>query len=172
VTRPRLGWLGPAAVLVACAAFLGSFLLGLRVPASPTHAGDAATAAAPAGLPTSTAPAGGARVEVLNGSGRPGVARAATDRLRAAGFDVVYFGNAGSFSGDSSRVLARTDSDLAARAAGRALGIADIRTQRDSTLLVDATVIVGPEWPQEAVAAEPAAVTWRGRVARWLRPGR
>jgi hypothetical protein len=37
------------------------------------------------------------RVEILNGGGHAGAAREATDQLRDLGFDVVFFGNAGSF---------------------------------------------------------------------------
>ena len=40
------------------------------------------------------------RVEVLNGGGRIRMARSATDRLRQAGFDVVFFGNASTFGQD------------------------------------------------------------------------
>src|SRR5689334_15985832 len=35
------------------------------------------------------------RIEVLNATGRSGLARAASEQLRAAGYDVVYFGSRG-----------------------------------------------------------------------------
>src|SRR5687768_1490685 len=47
------------------------------------------------------------RVEVLNGGGRQGMARTATDVLRDRGFDVVFYGNATDPDGDSSVVLDR-----------------------------------------------------------------
>src|SRR2546426_4674170 len=48
-------------------------------------------------------------VEVLNASGRAGLARTATRVLREAGVDVVYYGNAPATLGtlDSTRILVR-----------------------------------------------------------------
>ena len=86
------------------------------------------------------------RIEVLNASGRGGVARRATDQLRAAGFDVVYFGNAGRAVGDTSLVIDRVGNDAVARAVAARLGIGAVVTRRDSTLFVDATVILGSDW--------------------------
>jgi hypothetical protein len=86
------------------------------------------------------------RIEVLNASARRGVARLATEQLRAAGFDVVFFGNAPASAGDSSVVIDRIGDDAVARAVAQKLGIAAVKTQRDSTLYVDATVIVGVDW--------------------------
>lgn len=86
------------------------------------------------------------RVEVLNGGGRSGMARAGTDHLRGFGFDVVALGNAPSFDRDSSVVLDRVGrSDWAARVA-QAMGIAHVETERDSTRYVDVSVILGAEW--------------------------
>jgi len=70
---------------------------------------------------------GRVRVEVLNGSGVAGVAWDATRVLRDKGFDVVLFGNAGSYSDDSSVVI-------------------QLRSEPDSTLFVDVTVRLGPDW--------------------------
>lgn len=85
------------------------------------------------------------RVEVLNGAGRSGMARAATDRLRAAGYDVVFFGNARTFT-DTSYVLDRVGRTDAARAVAQALGISRVHTAIDSTLFLEATVILGQDW--------------------------
>ncbi|HSJ25175.1 MAG TPA: LytR C-terminal domain-containing protein [Longimicrobiales bacterium] len=83
---------------------------------------------------------------MLNASGRTGLARAATDRLRGGGFDVVYFGNASGFSGDSTLILDRTGDDAVAHAVARFLGAGIVRTERDTTRFVDATVIIGRDW--------------------------
>lgn len=84
-------------------------------------------------------------VEVLNGSGRRGLARVAARELRRAGFDVVYFGT----SGDSVRVtqvLARRgDSVVASRVAG-ALGTSRVRVAIDTLLRVDVTVLLGDDY--------------------------
>jgi hypothetical protein len=120
------------------AAFIVSFALGLR--------SDPPTAAATIG-PAPPLPGinSGKRVEVLNGSGRSGLARQATERLRAAGFDVVYLGNAASRE-TSSVVLDRAGKLELARAVADALGIARAETSRDSTRLVEVTVIIGTDW--------------------------
>ncbi len=89
---------------------------------------------------------GRVRVEVLNGGGLPGVAREATRTLRDRGFDVVFFGNAGTFSGDSSVVMDRVGRLETARSVADALGIRSIRSEPDSSLLVDVTVRLGPDW--------------------------
>jgi hypothetical protein len=86
------------------------------------------------------------RVEVLNGSGVPGVAAEATELLRASGLDVVYFGNATSFDIDSSVVLDRTEREGAAEVVRRALGIEPVRLEPDTTRLVDLTVVLGLDW--------------------------
>ena len=138
--RNRLELAVISLALLACGAFVASFVFGLR-GSSP-----APGAAAPEPF-TVEAPAQSAgRVEVLNASGRSGLARAVTDQLRGGGFDVVYFGNAPASLGDSSIVIARLRSDAVARAAARRLGIEKVRTQVDTTLYLDATVVVGVDW--------------------------
>lgn len=90
------------------------------------------------------------RVEVLNGAGRSGLARMAMERLRARGFDVVYFGNASSFGRDSSVVVARTGRLDDAREVAGALGIGTVASEPDSTLLLEVTVVLGADWPPKA----------------------
>jgi hypothetical protein len=156
-----------AAVLALCAAFVVSFALGLRRAPAPRPA--AASAAASVAHAPAAHDRPLARVEVLNGSGRAGMARAATERLRNAGFDVVYFGNATGSSGDSSVVIDRVGNDSIARAVAHSLGITNVRSERDASLLLEATVIVGTEWPADVPAAVSEAGAWR-RLVRWLRP--
>jgi len=84
-------------------------------------------------------------VEVLNGSGRRGLARTATRVLRQAGFDVVYFGS----TGDSVRVtqaLARRGDSAAAARVAAALGATRVRVATDTLLRVDVTVLLGSDY--------------------------
>jgi hypothetical protein len=119
-------------------AFLVSFGLGLRGRAASTDRLTPDSIAADDFLNRGRAP----RVEVLNGAGRSGMARAATDRLRGAGFDVVFFGNART-STDTSYVLDRVGRPAAARAVAQALGISRVHTAVDSALFLEATVVLG-----------------------------
>ena len=86
------------------------------------------------------------RVEILNGGGRSGMARAATDELRAVGFDVVDMGNATEFDRDSSVVLDRVGDLDAARGVAESLGIRSVETQIDSSRLLEVSVLLGAEW--------------------------
>lgn len=136
----RLESLAVAVVALAGIAFVTSFGLGLRGTDGPARI-------APADAPALVVPDPSAgRVEVLNASGRAGLARNVTQRLRDAGFDVVFYGNASGFDGDTSLVLDRTGDDAVARTVARRLGIGTVRTQRDTALLLDATVILGRDY--------------------------
>jgi hypothetical protein len=137
--RPRLEIAGAITALLVCVAFIASFAFGLG------SGRPRATDAVP-DVHVVNVPAAAGRVEVLNGSGRSGMARAVTQRLRTAGFDVVFFGNAPASAGDSSVVIDRIGDDAIARAVGEHLGIARIVSQRDTTLYLDATVILGKDW--------------------------
>ena len=86
------------------------------------------------------------RVEVLNAGGVPGMASLAKDELRELGFDVVYFGNAASFDAEESEVIDRGTDPIFAQAVAEALGIRSIRSEPDSTLLLDVTVRLGARW--------------------------
>ncbi len=101
-----------------------------------------------AGEPRTARPVpGGERivVEVLNGSGRRGLARAATRVLRQAGFDVVYFGNVSRSVGVTQALARRGDSAAAVRVA-RALGATQVRVATDTLLRVDVTVLLGGDY--------------------------
>lgn len=87
-------------------------------------------------------------IEVLNGSGRRGVARVATRVLQRAGFDVVYFGNAEPV--DSTVVLWRRGEDRHGASLVRTLGSGSVRAARDTLRRLDYTVIVGPDWQPPA----------------------
>jgi hypothetical protein len=87
-------------------------------------------------------------VEVLNASGRTGLARSATRVLRRAGIDVVYFGNApgGAERRDSTRILLRRGEVSAARRVREALGVGTIVEAQDPELLLDVSVVLGGDF--------------------------
>jgi len=118
-------------------------------------AADAVRASAADAVRAITAPRERVRVEVLNAAGLPKLARTATDALRDVGFDVVYFGNAGSFDRESSVVLDRVGDVAAARAVADALGIRSVRSEPDSNLFVDVSVLLGKAWTLPPAGSQP-----------------
>lgn len=164
--RERLERLALYAALLLLLAFGASFVLGVLRPRTtqPPLAGSAPSRTAPVEVPAIAR----GRVEVLNGSGRTGLARQATEQLRQAGFDVVFFGNAPARR-DSSEVLDRVGQPAIARAAADQLGIVKVRPAPDSALLLDATIMLGKDWRQaEPVAAAPGERSWWSRLKGWL----
>lgn len=99
------------------------------------------------------------RVEVLNAGGVSGQARAATDRLRELGFDVVTFGNAGTFDRELTAVVDRVGRPELARAVARVLDVETVLSEPDPNLFVDVTVLLGRDWVGDDVGedAEGAA---------------
>lgn len=137
------------AVLIIAAALLAAVILGLvlRRPAG-----------APGSAPRRVIPGESDRVvvEVLNASGRVGLARAATRRLRDAGLDVVYFGNDDANDLDSTAVLLRRGGAGAAARVVEALGVGTVRAAPDPARLVDVTVRLGADFARLAsLVGEP-----------------
>lgn len=114
-----------------------------------------------------TPPARRVTVEVRNAGGVTGAARAATERLRQVGYDVVQFGNAASFGPDSSVVLDRTGDPETAAAVARALGIRRVVSQPNPNLYVDVTVRIGAEWKVPDTGGGESSL--RGAGAWWSR---
>lgn len=85
------------------------------------------------------------RVEVLNATDTPGLARQAMFAMRDAGFDVVYFGTSSERT-DSSLVLDRTGHPEWAALAVRALVTAKSEARPDSARYLDLTLLVGRSW--------------------------
>jgi hypothetical protein len=143
----RLQTVGLFLTLLAVAALIGSlawgFLGGRGGPSTSLPEPAPKDAPPAAAVP---APSARVRVEVLNASGRPGLAREGTRILRDAGFDVVYFGNAEGFSPDSSLVLDRAGRIQTARRVADAVGIGRVRARPDANLGLDATVVLGRDW--------------------------
>jgi hypothetical protein len=84
-------------------------------------------------------------VEVLNGTRRAGVARAATRLLRRGGLDVVYFGNADE-AVDSTRVIVRRGDPARGRDVRLALGVGRIVAEPDTLRRVDVSVVLGADF--------------------------
>ena len=82
-------------------------------------------------------------VEVLNGTGRKGVASLVAERLRRDGFDVVKVGNASEKTFARTLVAERRDSAQVAAHVAAALGVHGTCPFHNENLLVDATVFVG-----------------------------
>ncbi|MDT8339984.1 MAG: LytR C-terminal domain-containing protein [Longimicrobiales bacterium] len=148
---------GVAVVLVVLVtgAALGTWLAQWLQPGATPPAGGGGAGAV--GAPVSETPDGRIRVEVLNGGGVRGMARAATDLLRDRGFDVVEVGNWEDFAVTASFVVDRLGDGVAAASAAEALGVSEVRTQAGSNLYADLTVVLGSEWsPERAPPPEPA----------------
>lgn len=87
------------------------------------------------------------RIEVRNAGGVTGMAAEATDVLRAAGFDVVDFGNAATFDPERpSEVVDRVGRADIAQAVAAAMGIDNVHSAPDPNLFVEVTVVVGRDW--------------------------
>ena len=87
-------------------------------------------------------------VEVLNASGKPGLAKTGTRVLREAGIDVVSFGISPAALGtlDTTRIVIRRRSAGAGDRIRRALGVGRVTVQPDSTKLLDASVLLGTDF--------------------------
>lgn len=109
-------------------------------------------------------------VDVRNAGGVHGMARAATGRLRAAGFDVVGMGNAARFDLDSSVVIDRVGSLQTAAAVAEELGIKRVVSEPDSNLFVDVSVRLGSDWTAGDDSPEDPPVSASKRsFMGWLR---
>jgi hypothetical protein len=84
------------------------------------------------------------RVEVLNGTRRPGFARTATRALRERGLDVVFFGTGP--DADSTRIFVRRGDPGQGRDVAEALGAGRVVVQPDTLRRVDVSVLLGNDW--------------------------
>jgi hypothetical protein len=83
-------------------------------------------------------------VEVLNGAGTPGLAKAVTRTLRRRGFDVVLFTSTTERT-EATRILLRRGDRSGAERVRQALGYGIVTEQRDATRRVDVTVVLGAD---------------------------
>jgi hypothetical protein len=84
------------------------------------------------------------RVEVLNGTRRPGFARTATRVLRERGLDVVFFGTGP--DADSTRIFVRRGDPGQGRDVVEALGVGRVVVEPDTLRRVDVSVLLGSDW--------------------------
>jgi hypothetical protein len=88
------------------------------------------------------------QVEVLNTSGRAGLAKVGTRLLRRAGVDVVSFGNAPAALGtlDSTQIVVRRGRPAVGERVRQALGVGRVVVALDSAKLLDASVFLGADF--------------------------
>jgi LCP family protein required for cell wall assembly len=88
----------------------------------------------------------GPTVEVLNGGGIPGAAAKAAERLSQLGFNIVYIGNADSFSNPKTVVIAHTDGlNESARILKQTLGCGELKRDNNRGK-TDFTIILGKDF--------------------------
>ena len=98
------------------------------------------------------------QIQILNGSGKSGMADVFRDFLGAYGFDIIEFGNARAWNYEKTLVIARSSSpssDRIARDLAKVLGTDRVVHLQEPSSLVEATVIIGKDykelmrsWPQ------------------------
>jgi hypothetical protein len=84
-------------------------------------------------------------VEVLNTTRTDGLAREVARRLRRAGIDVVYYGTDWSRAVDSTKIVVRSTDSAAGLEVRRVLGFGRLVWEPDPKLLLDVTVLLGPD---------------------------
>lgn len=96
-------------------------------------------------------------VEVLNGSGKAGLARVGTRMLRRAGLDVVSFGNASEATAalDSTRIVVRRGGTDVGKRIRAALGVGRVEIRPDSTRLLDASILLGADFAPTRLEFHP-----------------
>ncbi len=87
------------------------------------------------------------QLEVLNGTGEPGVAREVTMRLRSMGIDVLIEGNADGFDYRETVLVDRKGNPELMKELARRLDVGRVVTQIAEKPRVDATLVIG--WDRE-----------------------
>jgi hypothetical protein len=133
-----------AAVAVALAA--GTVAWWTRTPVEPATLVDGA--GQPIALDTAAlAPTDiRVRVQVLNGTDTPGLARRGTQRLRDHGYDVVDFGNHGERGVKETQVTVTAASRAWGERVVRALGTGRVIEREGPLPYVDLVVLLGADW--------------------------
>lgn len=88
------------------------------------------------------------QIQILNGCGKPGAAEQFRNYLTERGFDIIEFGNAGSWNYAHTLVIARTANEPVARDLARVLETDNLIHLSDPLALVDATVIIGKDYEE------------------------
>ena len=89
------------------------------------------------------------QINVLNGSGRKGVAQKFTDFLRARKFDVVHSDNYTDTNVEHTMIIDRMRDTASAKKIAYALGIEEkfVRTEVDTEEYVQADIVIGKDFP-------------------------
>jgi hypothetical protein len=102
------------------------------------------------------------QIQVLNGCGKTGIAEVFREFLTRRGFDVIEFGNAGSWNYDRTLVISRAPSDRIALDLAKVLGTGRVLHLRQEPSLSEATVVIGKDyeelmrtWPQPSPSNRP-----------------
>ncbi len=88
----------------------------------------------------------GVIVEVINATGREGLARQVTRLLREQGVDVVYFGSTDRRPDSTTVMVRRGDDPELGRGIARIVGTRRIAVETDSTRRVDLTIMLGADY--------------------------
>lgn len=136
-----------AATLIAVALLIGSLVWGLQVDPVADEGEEVPTDE----VVTIPLREDRIRVEVLNATTISGLARRVTEDLRANGFDVVYYGNADSgLRRDSTTILDRAGKPAAVAELASYLDLDRVETAIDTSLYLEATLVLGGDWQEEA----------------------
>ena len=84
------------------------------------------------------------------------------ENWRDSGFDVVSFGNASSFDHVESVVVDRIGDPDNALSVASVLGIRNVRSEPDSNLYLDISVLLGSQWllPVDSTQSEETNTVW------------
>lgn len=90
------------------------------------------------------------RVEVINTTGKSGLARSGTRVLRSAGIDVVNYFASSDKPLDSTRIVVRRGTAATGERVRAVLKVGRVVVQPDSTRLVDVSVLLGADFTARA----------------------
>lgn len=130
--------IGPAAVIIVLALLLMGFSIAVRWSGIGKNL---------------SVPEDPFQIEVLNGTGEPGVAREVTIKLRSMGIDVLIQGNAQRFDYRETVLVDRKGNPELMKKLSRRLGVSRVITQIQERPRVDATLVVG--WDRERLRLQP-----------------
>ena len=88
------------------------------------------------------------QIQILNGCGKSGAAEVFRNFLTEKGFDIIEFGNAGSWNYSQTIVVARAANEPVARDLARVLGTENLIHLSDPLAMVEATVFVGKDYEE------------------------
>ena len=130
--------IGPAAVIIIVAILLMAFSVAVRWSGIGRNL---------------SVPEDSFQIEVLNGTGEPGVAREVTMKLRSMGIDVLIEGNAQRFDYQQTVLVDRKGNPELMKRLSRRIGVSRVITQIQERPRVDATLIIG--WDRERLRLQP-----------------